>query len=144
MTARKTTTRLIIISGLVWLLTFAIAYAGAGIKNFSLEPGFNRVTVKWEAENEIDVKGYEVQRGVNEHDFTKLAFVDAKDEALPVKKYEYVDNTVFKTNSNGRTFYYRLKITNNDGSFNYSKPEHVTPTISSARQTWGMIKAMFR
>lgn len=125
-------------------LTVTLAYADANLKRFVLEPGHNRVAIKWEVEDESGVKGYEIQRGMNDHDFSKLAFVEAKKNGQPLNKYEYIDKSVFKSTTGGRTFFYRLKIVNTDGSFIFSKSEHVTPTISGARQTWGMIKAMFR
>lgn len=125
-------------------MVISLAYADADIDKFALEPGLNKVTVIWESKNEIDVRGYEVQRGLSKTDFSRIGFVRAKETTEALKKYEYVDNTVFKSTNNGRTYFYRLKIMNHDGSFKYSKIEEVSPTISSARQTWGSIKAMFR
>lgn len=135
----------IILALAVLFASVTMLYAGVDIKKFSLEPGYNRVTVKWEVAGEDDVKGYEVQRGLNDRDFSKIAFIDYKQSNGPVNKYQYIDQTVFKQqNQTGRTYYYRLKIVKKDGSFEYSQVESVTPTISSARQTWGSIKAMFR
>ena len=123
----------------------SLIYAGGTITRFALEPGYNKVTVRWEVQNESDVKGYEVQRGLSERDFSKIGYMDAKKPRQALQKYEYVDKSVFKyANSGSRTFYYRIKVLKLDGSFQYSKVQSVTPTVSSARQTWGMIKAMFR
>ncbi|RMD96111.1 MAG: hypothetical protein D6814_12010 [Calditrichaeota bacterium] len=121
-----------------------LVFASGKIKKFDLTPGYNKVILKWEVENEQGVKGYEIQRGMNDHNFNKVDFVKAQQTSQSIKKYEYIDKTVFKLSNSSRTFYYRLKIQNQDGTFSYSKVEHVTPTVSSARQTWGMIKAMFR
>lgn len=123
---------------------WTLAFAGGKITKFELQAGFNRVTIKWEVQNESGVKGYEIQRSFNNQDFSKLDFVKAKNTPEPVKKYTYIDKSVFKSSQSGRTFFYRIKIQNVDGSFTLSQVQHVTPTISSARQTWGMIKAMFR
>jgi hypothetical protein len=68
--------------------------------------------------------------------------VEAKGSAQGRTEYAYEDDSVFKTA--GRTYYYRLKIVDQDGRFTYSPIITVSPTISSARQTWGSIKAMFR
>lgn len=88
---------------------------------------YNQVTVRWEVQGEADVKGYEVQRGLNERDFSKVAFVDFKQSVGTTNRYEYIDQSVFKQqNANGRTYYYRLKVTRNNGSFEYSKAENVT------------------
>lgn len=137
--------RLFRITLLYAFFSVSVLYAGFEMKKFTLEPGYNKVTVRWEVQDESDISGYEIQRGLNERDFSKIGFVDFKQSLGLVNKYEYIDNTVFKQQSqNGRTYYYRIKITKKDGSFEYSKVENVTPTISSARQTWGSIKAMFR
>jgi hypothetical protein len=132
-------------TALFFFFSVTMLFAGFEIKKFTLEPGYNKVTVRWEVQDETNIKGYEIQRGLNERDFSRIGFVAYKQPLGAVNKYEYIDQTVFKQQSqSGRTYYYRLKITKDDGSFEYSKVENVTPTISSARQTWGSIKAMFR
>lgn len=112
---------------------------------FQGQPGYNQVTLKWTSQNEINLKGFEVERSFdsrNEENFRKIDFIKASLEDKDKKEYSYEDRSVFKQNE--RTFYYRLKIIDNDGKFSYSKTISVTPTVSSARQTWGSIKAMFR
>jgi hypothetical protein len=130
--------------GIVGSLT--IALAGAIVTGFRGEPGFNKVTLKWTAEGENNLKAFEIQRALlnqdQELEKNKIAAIDAKGSALARTEYSYEDNSVFKTT--GRTYYYRLKIVDQDGRFTYSPIITVSPTISSARQTWGSIKAMFR
>jgi hypothetical protein len=122
-----------------------LVLAGAVISEFRGEPGYNKVVLTWVSESEQDLKGYEIERSFREdRDYQKVAFVKAKGTPNGKTKYTYEDDSVFKT-SNGRTYYYRLKIVNNDGTSSYYKVKvSVTPVISSARQTWGSIKAMFR
>ena len=122
----------------------APAFAGGTVSKFSLHPGYNKVTLKWEIQGEKDVKTYEIQRGLTSSTFLKVGQVPAQQKSSLLKKYEYVDKSVFKSANNGRSYYYRLKIINVNGSHSFSKVEHVSPTISSARQTWGSIKALFR
>jgi len=126
--------------------SLAIAFAGAIVTGFRGEPGLNKVTLKWTAEGENNLKGYEIQRALlnqdQELEKNKITLVDAKGSAQGKTEYAYEDNSVFKTT--GRTYYYRLKIVDQDGRFTYSSIITVSPTISSARQTWGSIKAMFR
>ena len=139
-TMKKTATTLLLTLALISGVSASIAF-----KSFVLEPGFNKVTLKWEVQNEGSIRGYEIERGVTESNLTKIAFVRPSEAAGPSKKYEYTDTKVFKPSSNpARTYYYRLKVIHQDNSSKYSKVERVTPTISSARQTWGSIKAMFR
>ncbi|KAA3618093.1 MAG: hypothetical protein DWQ05_08605 [Calditrichaeota bacterium] len=120
-------------------------FADGIIKRFDVNPGYNKVTISWETSTESGIKGYELQRAFTENNFSKLTYFDSKKDNQPVHKYKYDDITVFKTSTtDARTFFYRIKIEKLDGSFEYSKVEKVVPTVSSARQTWGSIKAMFR
>ncbi|TDI82956.1 MAG: hypothetical protein E2O78_08910 [Caldithrix sp.] len=118
--------------------------AGTIVLDFHGQTGFNKVTIKWTSQNEVNLKGFEIERSFDEKssNFKMLKFLPAKQEQKDKKQYEYEDTTVFK--STERTFYYRLKIIDMDGSSSHSKIISVSPTVSSARQTWGSIKAMFR
>jgi len=126
--------------------SLSVVFAGAIITGFRGEPGFNKVTLKWTSEGENNLKGFEIQRGLvnqdQELEKNKIVAIEAKGNAQNRTEYVYEDNSVFKTT--GRTYYYRLKILDQDGRFTYSPIITVSPTISSARQTWGSIKAMFR
>jgi hypothetical protein len=123
--------------------SLSLVFAGAVITGFKGEPGFNKVTLKWFAEGENNLKSFEIERGLSEQQFEKIGSVDAKGGPNEKKEYAYEDNTVFKTT--GRIYYYRLKIVDKDGATTtYSQVISVVPTISNARQTWGSIKAMFR
>lgn len=130
-----------LIASCVLILASAL-FAGAVIVDFRGESGHNKVTLKWTTQNETDLKGFEVERGFDPENFKKIAFVEPLKEKKEKKEYTYEDKTVFKQTS--RTFYYRLKVVDTNESYSYSKEISVTPTISSARQTWGSIKAMFR
>lgn len=123
-----------------------LLYAGTIILNFDGQPGYNKVVLKWTTQNEINLKGFEVERGFDQtksETFKNIGFVKASTEVTEKKEYSYEDKSVFKQLE--RTYYYRLKIVDTNESFSYyDKVIAVTPTISSARQTWGSIKAMFR
>lgn len=128
------------------IFSLSAVFAGAIVTGFRGDPGFNKVTLKWNSEGENNLKGFEIQRAIvnqdQELEKNKIAMLDAKGSAPNRTEYVYEDNSVFKTT--GRTYYYRLKIIDQDGRFTYSPIITVSPTISSARQTWGSIKAMFR
>jgi len=128
------------------IASLSLVFAGAIVTGFRGEPGFNKVTLKWTSEGENNLKGFEIQRALmnqeQELEKNKIASLDAKGSAQGRTEYAYEDDSVFKTA--GRTYYYRLKIVDQDGRFTYSSIITVSPTISSARQTWGSIKAMFR
>lgn len=134
----------VILAGFIGSLSLVLG--GTVVTEFRGEPGFNKVTLKWNSEAENSLKGFEVQRGLTDQDQdlekNKIGFLDAKGTLQGKAEYVYEDNTVFKTA--GRVYYYRLKIVDKDERFTYSQVIMVSPTISSARQTWGSIKAMFR
>ena len=123
---------------------YSVLLANDVIQKFIVDPGFNRVTLKWECNDENGVREYEIQRGISQQAFDKLTSIARKTDAQQDNKYSYVDHTVFKSTTSSRTFYYRIKVIKEDQSFQFSQVERVSPTISSARQTWGSIKAMFR
>jgi hypothetical protein len=126
--------------------SISLVVAGTVVTEFRGEPGFNKVVLKWNSEGEHNLKGFDIQRSLTQQDQelekNKIGFIEAKGAAQGKTEYVYEDNTVFKTA--GRTYYYRLKIVDKDDRFTYSQVISVSPTISSARQTWGSIKAMFR
>lgn len=130
---------------LILIIASNFLMAGTIILDFVGQPGFNRVTIKWTTQNEIDLKGFEIERSFENksESFKKVDFIKASSETKDKKEYTYEDRSIFK--SSDRTLYYRLKIiNNNEPDTYYEKIISVKPTISSARQTWGSIKAMFR
>lgn len=142
----KKNIRMMPLIGGVMIFGISAVFAGAIVTGFRGEPGLNKVTLKWNSEGENNLKAFEVQRAIinqdQELEKNRIATLEAKGNAQNRSEYVYEDNSVFKTT--GRTYYYRLKIVDQDGRFTYSPVITVSPTISSARQTWGSIKAMFR
>lgn len=142
----KKNIRMMPLIGGVMIFGLSAVFAGAIVTGFRGEPGLNKVTLKWNSEGENNLKAFEIQRAIinqdQELEKNKIAALEAKGSAQNRSEYVYEDNSVFKTT--GRTYYYRLKIVDQDGRFTYSPVITVSPTISSARQTWGSIKAMFR
>lgn len=142
-------------SRLTFILTFVLAfilfnfflYAGAVIVDFRGEPGPNKVTLYWSTLSETNCDGFQIERSLNNNGgFKKVGFVKGAGagNSSVRKDYKFVDKTVYKPEIN-RTFYYRLKVLNQDSSESvYSQIVSVTPSISGARYTWGSIKALFR
>lgn len=132
------------IFALILLYLSAVLYAGAVIDGFRGEPGANKVTLYWSTLNETNCKGFQIERSLNKTDFEKIDFVKGAGNSSDRKDYKFIDKTVFKPEIN-RTFYYRLKIVNEDNSVSiYAQVIKVIPSISGARYTWGSIKALFR
>lgn len=121
----------------------SILFAGAVISEFRADAGMNQVELKWVVTAEQGLKGYRILRSLDGSSFSKVGFVSAEGVTSGERTYKYVDKTVFK--SLNRTFYYKIQFVNQDESAsNYEKMVTVSPQISSARQTWGSLKAMFR
>lgn len=125
--------------GLSYFLV-ATLFGGATIIDFSGYSEASRVVVQWTSIAEQDLQGYEIQRSMDGQSFNRLGFLDARGSNTG---YTYVDDSVFAKLS-GRVYYYRLKIVNQDGSEAFSNVVTIESQISSAKHTWGSIKAMFK
>lgn len=133
-----------LVTGIILLIAAMALYAGAVIVDFRGEPGAGKVTLYWSTLSETNCKGFQIERSLNKSDFKKIGFVEGMGSSAGRRNYEYVDKTVFKSQTD-RTFYYRIRVLNLDETESaYSEIVAVTPSISGARYTWGSIKAMFR
>ena len=128
---------------LIVLTAVSTLFAGAIIVEFSGQPGDNQVELTWIVKAQSNLKGYQIHRSMDGTVYEQIKFVDAQIGDGSQITYSYTDSKVFK--STGRTFYYQLKIVELDGSLiEYDKIVEISPKISSARETWGSLKAMFR
>lgn len=128
---------LIIIFSLILAIT--ALYGGAVISKFEGKDGGNKVILNWQSVVEISTDYYEIERSLDQKQYIKIGKVDASGP----KSYRFVDRSVFKLNSH--TFYYRIKIVDDDGSSSlYGKVISVKPNVSGIKHTWGSLKAMFR
>ncbi len=127
------------------IASFVIVYGNAVIVDFQGTPGKNKVTLHWATLSEVNCKTFEIERSLNNTDFKKIGSVAASGNSTSRLEYKFEDRNVFKTAYITRTFYYRIKIIDNDGKFRiHSQVISVTPSISGAKYTWGSIKALFR
>jgi hypothetical protein len=77
----------------------------------------NSVNVLWDVADEIDVKGYQVERSTNGVEFSSIGFVTAHGKSA----YSFTDNQAV----NG-TVFYRVKNVDLDGQFKYSNVVRVS------------------
>jgi hypothetical protein len=84
------------------------------LTSFTATLSDNKVNVNWTTANEVNVAGYEIQRSVNGKDFMPITLVQAEN-AGTTKQYSYTDPRAVPGTS-----YYRLKMTDKDGSYKYS------------------------
>lgn len=109
-------------TGLSSLGEYAIAGADDNILplsnvKFTGEKSRNVNNLKWVVTNELDIKGYELQRSSNGNNFEAIGFVNSKatNNQTSNFNYSFVDN-----NSISNDAYYRLKQVAKDGSFDHS------------------------
>ncbi len=69
----------------------------------------------WSTANEINDKGFEVQKSLDGQTFTDIGFVAGHNNSSTVNSYTYTDVKVVSGAN-----YYRLKQIDNNGNFNYS------------------------
>ena len=83
----------------------------------------NATQLVWDVADEIDVRGYEVERSINGVQFNSIGFVNANGKSA----YVFADNEVMSN-----TVYYRVKNVDIDGKFKYSGVVKVTNKRSSS------------
>ncbi|MBK9486069.1 MAG: T9SS type A sorting domain-containing protein [Chitinophagaceae bacterium] len=84
--------------------------------SFSGRLNGNKVDLNWVTANELNTKNFEVERGTDGRNFTKIATVTAKGNSSTAISYDQVDPLPMKGIN-----YYRLKIIDFDGQFEYSQ-----------------------
>ena len=123
----------------VALLTGTL-FGGSILRDFIGYPFDNGIMLEWDSGVEVDLSEYQVERSAPGGTYSYIG------EVVPLgseNHYSYYDGTVFAKIAS-RTYNYRIKIVDKDESFSYSPVISVSPTLSSARETWGSIKALFR
>jgi hypothetical protein len=123
------------------LLVFSLTsflMADAEIMEFRAEPSPNKITLNWQTGQETNIVSFNIERSINNEDFVKVGEVSPKGSN---SSYEFVDESISRANSIN---YYRLKVVNTNGTFQYSESLPVIFNVSSLRKTWGTIKALFR
>ncbi|HQV32256.1 MAG TPA: hypothetical protein PKV71_10290 [Calditrichia bacterium] len=119
------------------LLT-ALLFADAVIMEFSGEPSRDAIELRWRTGTESDISIFMLERSTDGQNFSLVGQVPPKGDN---SSYEYTDTHLNDTQS---VYYYRLKIRNQNNTFQISEPISVIPNISSFAKTWGSIKALFQ
>jgi len=89
------------------------------LSSFTALVNNNKTTLNWTTATEINVNSFIVERCINneEKKWDILGSVEAAGNSNSVKEYSFIDKNAL----GGTKFLYRLKVLDNDGSFNYSK-----------------------
>jgi 1,4-alpha-glucan branching enzyme len=94
----------------------------------------DNISLAWQTSNEVNVKNYVVERSFNGASFTGIASLPAKNLSGNRLSYTYVDNDP-KAVKSDKKIYYRLKITDTDGTFSYSTIAVINPALSRPHLT---------
>ncbi len=74
-----------------------------------------KVNLLWNTQNQINVKGFDVEKSLDGKSFKSAGFVNASNAGIQGNHYAFTDaNTINGAN------YYRLKMIDRDGSYTYS------------------------
>lgn len=87
--------------------------------NFTGNRSKTDVLLNWQTAQEINAGNYFVERSINGTDFTGIGSVRATGNSAIKQSYSYIDANMAALNTT--KLYYRLKITDKDGDFSYSK-----------------------
>jgi endonuclease/exonuclease/phosphatase family metal-dependent hydrolase len=86
------------------------------LASFSAVYSNSSINLSWVTATETNNYGFEVERSVNMTDWQQVGFVQSSGNSVETKYYSYSDKEIKGTN-----VYYRLKIVDLDGSYEYSK-----------------------
>ncbi|MBC7827951.1 MAG: PQQ-dependent sugar dehydrogenase [Chitinophagaceae bacterium] len=90
--------------------------------SFAGSSGNGSTQLIWETQNEINVQQYEIESSTNGTDFNRVGIVTAKNS----NSYRFTHNI-----SGNIKIYYRLRILDLDGKFEYSKIIQIAPSNST-------------
>ena len=105
------------------------------LTSFSAMIKESAVNLSWVTETEVNSYGFEVQRSVETDKWEVLGFVEGAGNSNSPKEYSYTDDKVNPANA----YKYRLRMIDNDGSYEYSKIIEVNfsiPTTTDLMQNY--------
>ena len=85
--------------------------------SFSSKFDSDKIQLNWVTKTEVNNYGFNIERRINEGEWTGIGFVEGHGNSNSPKEYSYSDKNLFAGGSN---FQYRLKQVDTDGSFEYS------------------------
>lgn len=113
-------------------------------KGSSLPSDESVIQLQWVVESESQVILYELHRKLlRDSDFKKITEVSVG-QGVSAGRYEYSDNTVFKTTASSEPVVYNLYAKMQNGDLLFLAQAEVNFTTTAVRRTWGSIKAMFQ
>ncbi len=81
----------------------------------------NNVLLNWSTATEVNNRGFDIERSINNSSFVKIGFINGKGSSTEKVNYSFADN-----NLNSGTYTYRLKQIDLNGTFTYSNSVEVS------------------
>ncbi len=89
--------------------------------DFNLKKLNNRsIQIDWTSSTEINSDFFAVQRSTNGRQWEQLETISAAGNSEVKIDYQYIDKNIPVTRTNSSNYYYRLKLVDLDGSYEYS------------------------
>ncbi|MEO8513896.1 MAG: hypothetical protein ABI543_10075 [Ignavibacteria bacterium] len=128
------------ITCLLIILAAGFLYAATELQYFTGKNESDSILLEWKTGQEDNLNHFEIERSASApNNYVNIGSLTA----IGSNSYYYFrDNT--STMNSVPIYYYRLKIVDNNGNYVYSQTITVAHVISSVRDTWGSIKAIFR
>jgi hypothetical protein len=99
------------------------------LRTFTAEKhGDDEALLQWTSSSEVNSSHYEVERSMDNSNWEKITVVKAAGDSHVDIDYEYID-TKLPIDRNTTIFYYRLRMVDNDGEFDYSDVRKVSFTL---------------
>lgn len=99
------------------------------LTSFNAVLGSNKtVTLKWDVEWELNNDKYDIERSADGINFTKIGTLKSNADQTTKQSYQFQDASF----AAGTAAFYRLKQTDLDGKFSYSKVAYVNDKTSAA------------
>ncbi len=77
----------------------------------------DKIQLNWVTKTEVNNYGFNVERRINDGEWSSIGFVEGHGNSNSPKNYSYSDKDLF---AGGSSFQYRLKQVDTDGTFEYS------------------------
>jgi ASPIC and UnbV. len=111
------------------ILENSFAPLPVSLNSFTAKNVDNRYSaLYWSTESESNSKHYEIQRSNNGREFNTIGLMNAKINSSVQQNYEYQDQQI----EGHLTYYYRLKMVDQDDSYDYSNTITVSFTQSQS------------
>lgn len=89
------------------------------LTNFTTNVDGNNVALFWQVESDLTTNYFEIEKSTDKLNFTTIAKIYGSNTSI-ARKYNYVDEKAY-----GKSLFYRLKMTDKDGTTTYSNIQSV-------------------